>query len=112
MNATRAATIRGRAWVAASSRSADVQTPTLGLIVKREREIRRVVRAVPPDPRDVPAPYQGLWFEGERNADLRDLSRADAIVAKVSRPGWDDREGRAEEQSSARLLYDLTSLQR
>ncbi|MEN3311426.1 MAG: topoisomerase, partial [Actinomycetota bacterium] len=37
MNATRAATIRGRAWVGGVVSLGRVQTPTLGLIVKRER---------------------------------------------------------------------------
>src|SRR5919201_1989130 len=40
MNATRAATIRGRAWVGGVVSLGRVQTPTLGMIVKREREIQ------------------------------------------------------------------------
>src|SRR5437763_1973159 len=39
MNATRAATIRGRAWVGGVVSLGRVQTPTLALMVKREREI-------------------------------------------------------------------------
>src|SRR5213592_3135114 len=63
MNATRAATIRGRAWVGGVVSLGRVQTPTLGMIVKREREIQAFV----PEPyRLVHAtfqpPYQGIWF--------------------------------------------------
>ena len=43
MNATRAATIRGRAWVGGVVSIGRVQTPTLALIVKREREIQAFV---------------------------------------------------------------------
>ena len=40
MNATRAATIRGRAWVGGVVSLGRVQTPTLAIIVRREREIQ------------------------------------------------------------------------
>src|SRR5205823_3965411 len=40
MNATRAATIRGRAWVGGVVSLGRVQTPTLGMLVKRERELQ------------------------------------------------------------------------
>src|ERR671935_182170 len=43
MNATRAATIRGRAWVGGVVSLGRVQTPTLAMIVKREREIQAFV---------------------------------------------------------------------
>src|SRR5437868_15439803 len=64
MNATRAATIRGRAWVGGVVSLGRVQTPTLAMLVKREREIQAFVAtpywlvhaAFQP-------PYQGIWFE-------------------------------------------------
>src|SRR6202051_5004465 len=43
MNATRAATIRGRAWVGGVVSLGRVQTPTLAMMVKREREIQAFV---------------------------------------------------------------------
>src|SRR6201981_195459 len=43
MNATRAATIRGRAWVGGVVSLGRVQTPTLAMLVKREREIQAFV---------------------------------------------------------------------
>src|ERR671939_1302741 len=74
MNATRAATIRGRAWVGGVVSLGRVQTPTLAMIVKREREIQAFV----PEPyRLVHAtfqpPYQGIWFEGDETRIFGDL---------------------------------------
>src|SRR5512133_1988243 len=84
MNATRAATIRGRAWVGGVVSLGRVQTPTLAMMVKREREIQaftpepyRLVRAQF-DPR-----YEGMWFEGEETR-LKEAKRAEEIAAKVS----------------------------
>src|ERR671938_1727175 len=85
MNATRAATIRGRAWVGGVVSLGRVQTPTLALMVKREREIQAFV----PEPywlvhaRFDPR-YEGLWFEGEDTRIFGDRSRADNIVEKVA----------------------------
>jgi DNA topoisomerase III len=114
MNATRAATIRGRAWVGGVVSLGRVQTPTLAMIVKREREIQAFV----PEPyRLIHAtfqpPYQGLWFEGDETRIFGDLSRADAIGAKVSgADGIVESIERKEQSERAPLLYDLTSLQR
>src|ERR671932_150782 len=114
MNATRAATIRGRAWVGGVVSLGRVQTPTLAMIVQREREIQafvpepyRLVRARF-DPR-----YEGLWFEGDETRIFGDLSRADTIVEKVSgADGTVEKVERKEQSERAPLLYDLTSLQR
>jgi DNA topoisomerase-3 len=114
MNATRAATIRGRAWVGGVVSLGRVQTPTLAMIVKREREIQAFV----PEPYRLihgtfQPPYQGLWFEGDETRIFGDLSRADAIVAKVSgADGIVESIERKEQSERAPLLYDLTSLQR
>src|SRR5438309_2952638 len=114
MNATRAATIRGRAWVGGVVSLGRVQTPTLGLIVKRERQIQAFV----PEPyRLIHAtfqpPYQGLWFEGDETRIFGDLTRADQIVTKVSgQDGTIEKVERKEQSERAPLLYDLTSLQR
>src|SRR5881397_3428895 len=113
MNATRAATIRGRAWVGGVVSLGRVQTPTLALMVKREREIQAFV----PEPywlvhaRFDPR-YQGLWFEGDETR-LKDAKRAEEIVAKVSgADGIVESVERKEQSERAPLLYDLTSLQR
>ena len=113
MNATRAATIRGRAWVGGVVSLGRVQTPTLALMVKREREIQAFVPEpywlvhATFDPR-----YEGLWFEGEETR-LKDAARAEEIVARVSgKEGVLESVERKEQSESAPLLYDLTSLQR
>jgi DNA topoisomerase III len=113
MNATRAATIRGRAWVGGVVSLGRVQTPTLAMLVKREREIQAFVAepywlvhaAFQP-------PYQGLWFEGDETR-IGNVERADEIVAKVTgRDGTITKVERKEQSERAPLLYDLTSLQR
>ena len=124
MNATRAATIRGRAWVGGVVSLGRVQTPTLAMIVKREREIQAFVPepywlvhaqfaeaslAMPSD-----RSYQGLWFDGKDATRIfGDPNRADEIVAKVSgKDGIVEKVERKEQSERAPLLYDLTSLQR
>jgi DNA topoisomerase-3 len=114
MNATRAATIRGRAWVGGVVSLGRVQTPTLAMMVQREREIQaftpepyRLVRARF-DPR-----YEGLWFEGDETRIFGDLSRADNIVEKVAgKDGTVEKLEQKEQSERPPLLYDLTSLQR
>src|ERR671922_139409 len=113
MNATRAATIRGRAWVGGVVSLGRVQTPTLAMIVKREREIQAFV----PEPywlvRAAFQPlYEGLWFERDETR-IKKAARADEIVERVSsNDGVVDSVERKEQSERAPLLYDLTSLQR
>ena len=114
MNATRAATIRGRAWVGGVVSLGRVQTPTLAMMVKREREIQaftpepyRLVRAKF-DPR-----YEGMWFEGDETRIFGDLARAEQIVDKVTgKDGTVEKMEQKEQSERPPLLYDLTSLQR
>jgi len=102
------------AWVGGVVSLGRVQTPTLGLIVRREREIQAFV----PEPyrlihSDLQPPYQGLWFEGDETRIFGDLARADNIVAKVlGRDGTVEKVERKEQSERRPLLYDLTSLQR
>jgi DNA topoisomerase III len=113
MNATRAATIRGRAWVGGVVSLGRVQTPTLALMVKREREIQAFV----PEPywlvhAEFDPRYEGLWFEGEETR-LKEAKRAEEIATKVSgAEGVVESVERKEQSERAPLLYDLTSLQR
>src|SRR6476619_2856839 len=113
MNATRAATIRGRAWVGGVVSLGRVQTPTLALLVKREREIQAFV----PEPywlvhAEFDPRYEGLWFEGDETR-LKEAKRAEEIAAKVSgKDGVVESVERKEQSERAPLLYDLTSLQR
>src|SRR5207253_161020 len=114
MNATRAATIRGRAWVGGVVSLGRVQTPTLAIMVKREREIQ----AFTPEPYRLVhgsflPKYEGIWFEGDETRIFKPLERADEIVARVSgQQGTITKLERKEQSERAPLLYDLTSLQR
>src|SRR5439155_21771324 len=113
MNATRAATLRGRAWVGGVVSLGRVQTPTLAMIVKREREIQ----AFTPEPywlvhASFDPRYEGLWFEGDETR-LKAGERAEDIAQKVSgTQGTVQSVERKEQSERAPLLYDLTSLQR
>jgi DNA topoisomerase-3 len=118
MNATRAATIRGRAWVGGVVSLGRVQTPTLALIVKREREIQRFVPEpywlvhATFEPESARGSWDGLWFEGEETR-LKDGTRAESIAKKVDgRDGVVESVERKEGSERPPLLYDLTSLQR
>jgi DNA topoisomerase-3 len=90
-----------------------VQTPTLALMVKREREIQAFV----PEPywlvhAEFDPRYQGLWFEGDETR-LKEAKRAEEIATKVSgKDGVVESVERKEQSERAPLLYDLTSLQR
>jgi DNA topoisomerase-3 len=125
MNATRAATIR-RGWGGGVVSLGRVQTPTLAMIVRREREVQAFV----PQPYwlvhatfEAPsrAGYAALWFEGDEtriwNAEGADTlggeARAADIVSRVSgKDGTVTSVERKEQTERAPLLYDLTSLQR
>jgi DNA topoisomerase-3 len=113
MNATRAATIRGRAWVGGVVSLGRVQTPTLAMIVSREREIQAFV----PEPywlvhANFDLGYEGLWFEGDETRILSG-ERAQSIAEKVaSAEGVVASVERKEASERSPLLYDLTSLQR
>lgn len=127
MNATRAATLRGRAWVGGVVSLGRVQTPTLALMVKREREIQ----AFKPEPYwlvhgtfESPsrAGYTGLWFSPELEAQkepereqsrIKKEDKATDIVARASgSEGVVVKAERKQQTERAPLLYDLTSLQR
>jgi DNA topoisomerase-3 len=113
MNATRAATIRGRAWVGGVVSLGRVQTPTLAMIVVRERQIQAFVA----EPywlvhANFDLGYEGLWFEGDETRILNG-ERAESIAGKVAgAEGVVASVERKEASERSPLLYDLTSLQR
>ena len=113
MNATRAATIRGRAWVGGVVSLGRVQTPTLAIIVRREREIQAFV----PEPywlvhASFDPRYEGLWFDPIRADDkdtptgqetwLKEAERAEEIVDEGFRQDRDRRGRRAQGAVRAR----------
>ena len=117
MNATRAASIRGRVTNSGLISLGRVQTPTLALLARREVEIQGFV------PQDYwlvdatfgaqgRADYVGRWFKGEETR-LRTAEHAEAIVKKTrDQPGFVASVERKEQTEAPPLLYDLTSLQR
>lgn len=65
-----------------------VQTPTLGLIVEREREIRAFIPEVWWEVRttfetDMGEAYKGRWIDREENYKILNKARAEEIVARV-----------------------------
>jgi DNA topoisomerase-3 len=117
INATRAATVKARALGGTISLGR-VQTPTLALMVRREKEIEAfepvaywvVDAAFEPAAGD--ARYRGRWFRGSQSR-LADAASADAIVDRVRDHTGRVRELlRREQRQVAPLLYDLTALQR
>ena len=116
MNATRAATVRGRALGGVVSLGR-VQTPTLALIVRRDVAID----AFEPetyfqvDARfglDGPRTYTGRWFEGKEDR-TAERERAEAVAtAAAGAEATVESVKRTERKTRPPLLYDLTSLQR
>jgi DNA topoisomerase III len=116
MNATRAATVRGRALGGVVSLGR-VQTPTLALIARRDAAIDAFepetyfqvdARFGLPGPRA----YTGRWFEGKQDR-TAEREAADAVATAAS--GADatvESVKRTERRTRPPLLYDLTSLQR
>jgi DNA topoisomerase III len=117
LNATRAQTkvaeAAGRQGIWSLGR---VQTPTLALLVQREREIREFV---PRQYFEVEAEfdaragrYRGTWI-GDDGSRLEARERADEIVARVTgKGGVVERLERKRLRERPPLLYDLTALQR
>ena len=114
MNATRAASIRLRAAFAGAVSLGRVQTPTLALVARREKEIRTFV----PEPywlvealfaASGEREYRGRYLGGKRIAE----DEAAKIVAETTgKPGEITSLEKKEEREQPQLLYDLTSLQR
>jgi len=116
MNATRAATVKGRALGGVVSLGR-VQTPTLALIVRRDVEIDAFVPQTyfQVDARfglEGPRAYVGRWFEGkEDRTPEREVAEAVAAAAGGA-PATVASVKRSERKTRPPLLYDLTSLQR
>lgn len=117
LNATRAQTIQarraGREGVYSLGR---VQTPTLALIVGRDREIGNFVPQnyyqVVADFKADAGYYKGTWFDtkGDR---FEKKEEAERIVAKVrGETGIIEKVEKKASKEKAPLLYDLTTLQR
>jgi DNA topoisomerase-3 len=117
INATRAQTVKARrAGHEGVFSLGRVQTPTLALIVGRDREIAEFVPAtyyeVFADFETEAGAYRGVWV-GKKGARLDQKEEAEAIAARVR--GVRGAVAKVERKSAkerAPLLYDLTTLQR
>ena len=119
MNATRAATIRLRSSFDGAVSLGRVQTPTLAILARREREIRDFkpepywvvdakFAALPDEP---PRPYEGRYHAGA-NPRVKSAAEAEAIVAACQGgTGLITKLEKSERKERAPLLYDLTRLQ-
>ena len=113
MNATRAYTIRYNALLSIGR----VQTPTLAIIVERQKEIDAFVAK---DYWEVmatfaPETYRGKWFDpkNENETKLDSTEEAEAIVARTKgQSGAVINVENEEKRMPPPLLYDLTELQR
>jgi len=111
MNATRAFTIKYDRLLSVGR----VQTPTLAIIVERQREIDAFVAN---DYWEVTAffeQYKGKWFDPakENETKLDSAEKADEIAAKTKgKPGAVLSVENEEKRIPPPLLYDLTELQR
>ncbi|MDO4530515.1 MAG: DNA topoisomerase, partial [Bacillota bacterium] len=109
MNATRAYTLRYDTLLSIGR----VQTPTLALIVNRQKEIDAFVSE---DYFEVQADfggYTGMWIDGEEHTRIEKEARAKEIVSKVSgKQATIIKVEKEEKKTPPPLLYDLTELQR
>lgn len=110
MNASRAFSLKYNAHLSIGR----VQTPTLALIVKRDREIETFV---PDDYWELTADfgdYKGVWIDPEKkDTHIPSKERAEALKKKVSgKTGVVAECTREEKRTPPERLYDLTTLQR
>ena len=109
MNASRAYTLQYQALLSIGR----VQTPTLALIVKKQKEIDAFC---PEDYYEVQADfdkYVGLWIDERENTRLKEKKKAEKIAAFVQgKPGYIEKMQKEERKQPPPLLYDLTELQR
>ena len=114
MNATRAASIRLRSAFTGAVSLGRVQTPTLALVARREKEIRAFV----PEPYWLvealfaatgERTYRGRYLGGKR---IPEADAAAIVAACTDAPGEITNLEKKEERERPPFLYDLTSLQR
>ena len=109
MNATRAYTLCYNALLSIGR----VQTPTLALIVNKQKEINAFIAE---DYFEVQADfggYTGMWIDKEEHTRIEKEEAAKAIVQKVSgKQATITKVEKEEKKMPPPLLYDLTELQR
>lgn len=109
MNATRAYTTQYHALLSIGR----VQTPTLAIIVERQKEIDAFV---PEDYFELQADFgdfRGTWIDKEEHSRIPKEETAKALAAKVQgKPALVEKVEKEEKRTPPPLLYDLTELQR
>lgn len=109
MNATRAYTLRYNVLLSIGR----VQTPTLALIVEKQKEIDAFVSKDYFEVQTDFGGFQGFWIDQEEQTKIEEESKAKEISQKVD--GEDSQVVKVEKEEKrmpAPLLYDLTELQR
>lgn len=109
INATRAYTLKYNALLSIGR----VQTPTLAIIVQRQKEIDAFVPSeyfeVESDYKD----FKGTWIDDKENTKIDSKEKADEIAKKVKgREGVIIKNEKENKSTPPPLLYDLTELQR
>ena len=110
MNATRAYTLQYNALLSIGR----VQTPTLAIMVQRQKEINAFI---PEDYYEVEVSYEnfkGIWFDKkETETKIKKLEQAEEIIKKVKgKKGIISNIEEEQKKLPPPLLYDLTELQR
>ncbi len=110
INATRAYTIKYKTIFSVGR----VQTPTLAIIVARQKEINSFVAKEYWEIKGFYDGFSGTWFNSEtKETKIFDLNAAEEIKTKVfQKSGIVESVENEEKSKPAPLLYDLTELQR
>lgn len=109
MNATRAYTLRYNALLSIGR----VQTPTLALMVQRQKEIDAFVAQEYFELRGAYDDFHGLWIDEEERTRIEDKKKVEALKEKVEgKTGSVSKADKEEKRQAPPLLYDLTELQR
>lgn len=109
INATRAYTISYHVLLSIGR----VQTPTLSMIVDKQKEIDAFVSQEYYIIQVTFAQFAGLWIDEKENSKIETKERADEIVSKIkNQQGAIEKIKTEEKRQLPPLLYDLTELQR
>lgn len=109
INASRAFTIKYNTLLSIGR----VQTPTLALIVAKQKEIDSFVVTEYYEVEADFGDYKGTWISKDNDSKIKTKAEADAIAQKVKgKNAFVDRVDKEEKKMPPPFLYDLTELQR
>ena len=110
MNATRAYTLQYNALLSIGR----VQTPTLAIMVQRQKEINDFVPEIYYEVEVTYENFKGIWFDKkETETKIKKLEQAEEIIKKVKgKKGIISNIEEEQKKLPPPLLYDLTELQR